>query len=239
MEKTELNIDDEIETGRYFKAALDWHTSRYLSYYTQCIYMFIVTLLALVAAIVAIHLTRARYSIEQYPLVSYTDDQVNYVTRIHSISHLGDSIDKSVARYMITAYIQSRESYKYEEYSNKESWDQKIAFLQSNSSKKVLSEFLNYMDTRQNPDSPVLKYKTQTRKDVSVKDVKFFEYYNRPFRATADFLITELSYNSTVVSKCTAELIFSLTDIEKVIDKSVALKFMVTSYSSSCNLHSS
>jgi hypothetical protein len=86
------------------------------------------------------------------------------------------------------------------------------------------------MDTSRNHDSPVIKYKNNTKRIIEIEKVKFPRINNNPESVKVFYKVTEKSDTEEQESHWVSEMAFSMTDINNVLDYKVNLQFTITKY---------
>lgn len=224
---TELH--QQIESGEYFEKARNWYADKYLGVNTQVIASSIFLLIISTGAYFVVDSMMDKYFAVKYPVPIYVDDQVDFQSRIKSLAQGYESIDISVVRYLIAYYVINREEYRYNGL-NQDIIPEKLLSIRSTSSRRVYTNYLNYMDPQKNPDSPILKYKLQTERTISIESIKFPEGVNRPNTAHVIFKAIEKNSTKESASYWLAEINFSLNSITNVLDYKSNLNFIVTAY---------
>ena len=224
---TELH--QQIESGEYFERARNWYADKYLSPNTQVAALLIFFITAAIGTYFIVDSMLDKYFSVKYPVPIYVDDQINFQSRIKSLAEGYESIDISVARYLVAQYVIHREEYKYNG-TNQDVVQEKLSAIRASSSRRVFSDYLSYMSPQKNPNSPILQYKLQTERVISVISVYFPEKVDRPSIAKVAFKATEKNSEGEESSYWLAELNFSLNNIMNVLDYKSNLNFIVTSY---------
>lgn len=224
---TELH--QQIESGEYFEKARNWYADKYLGVNTQVIASSIFLLIISTGAYFVVDSMMDKYFAVKYPVPIYVDDQVDFQSRIKSLAQGDESIDISVVRYLIAYYVINREEYRYNGL-NQDIIQEKLSSIRSTSSRRVYTNYLNYMDPQKNPDSPILKYKLQIERTISIESIKFPEGVNRPNTAYVIFKAIEKNSTKESASYWLAEINFSLNSITNVLDYKSNLNFIVTAY---------
>ncbi|MFV9987831.1 MAG: VirB8/TrbF family protein [Candidatus Midichloria sp.] len=222
-------MHQQIESGEYFEKARNWYADKYLGVNTQVIASSIFLLIISTGAYFVVDSMMDKYFAVKYPVPIYVDDQVEFQSRIKSLAQGDESIDISVVRYLIAYYVINREEYRYNGL-NQDIIQEKLSSIRSTSSRRVYTNYLNYMDPQKNPDSPILKYKLQIERTISIESIKFPEGVNRPNTAYVIFKAIEKNSTKESASYWLAEINFSLNSITNVLDYKSNLNFIVTAY---------
>ena len=224
---TELH--QQIENGEYFERAKNWYADKYLSVNTQVAALLVFFVIAATGTYFIVDSMLDKYFSVKYPVPIYVDDQVNFESRIKSLVEGNEPIDISVARYLVTQYVIYREEYKYNG-ANQDIVQEKLSAIRTSSSRRVFSDYLNHISPQKNPNSPILQYKSQTQRVISIVSVDFPEKANRPSIANVIFKASEINSEGEKSSYWLAKLNFSLNNIMNVLDYKSNLNFIVTGY---------
>lgn len=228
MENNSKAIKNYVETGQYFKEAHDWYTDKYLSPFSSYLCFLIMTLALMCTAYVMFMVAVADYKQQTYPFPIYHED-VDSIARIKSVAKGAEPIHVSILRYMLSKYVDYRENYDPENL-NQDAWNEKMNIVKNMSSRGVFSKFASYIDTKQNPQSPILVYRLNTTRNIEVTSVQFMGDILHPEYAKVFFTAKEISKNSINTTKWVAEIQFGMSDINAVVDEKVKFQFIVTRY---------
>lgn len=230
LDQVNKNIQRYVDSGEYFKDAKDWYASKYLFPFTLRSVVILFFVIMVGATYILIDLARDDAKIKQYPFPIYAYDTINYFPLMKSIADIKEPINISVARYFAGKYIEFREEYKYMDLQG----DGKIVLdkkIQALSSRRSFREYADYMDPELNPDSPYIKYKTQTQRVIKVKSVELFGRYDLPERASVVYEAIERTKGNDVTSTWQADIDFTMLDLEKKdASNKTKLNFTVTNY---------
>ncbi len=229
MEHTSRSISQNVENGTYFKEAREWYIDNYLHPYTQRLYMTLVALSSLFFAFLIASVTLSGYWVQRYPFPVYFDDQIASFLHIKPLARGKESVNISVARYLITHYMQNREGYKPAELSE-EAWQNKLNKVRALSSRSIFSTYINEVDPSQNPDSAVIRYKTHTKRHIEIEKVKFIENNVVPVAAKVYYKAVEITKNIETITHWVANITFSMSNLEVATDQKIKLQFTVTKY---------
>lgn len=222
-------ISTKIQNGEYFKEARNWYAIKYLSAKTQHLYWLIIAIISVGSAYVAIGTSVLDQETKDYPLPLYFNNSVKYFPQIVSLSQPGDSINISIARYLVNYYINAREGYNPLKIDT-ENWNKHLSRIQSLSSRRVFSQYQAWIDPAINPDSPIIIYKDNTERTIHITRVVFSTDITPPDSATAFFTATETNKDSTVTSNWAADVKFSMADTDMVLDNPSSMQFVITYY---------
>lgn len=135
----------------------------------------------------------------------------------------------SIARYMLSYYVKTRESYNPLKISPS-NWLEYISKIRNISSRKAFNEFQSYIDPSLNPDSPIVLYKDTSERSIEIKSVMFHGNKLEPDSATVFFNATEKSRNDSVTTSWKAEMHFNMPDMINVFADHRIMEFIVTQY---------
>jgi type IV secretion system protein VirB8 len=224
-------IAEHIDSGKYFEDARDWYISKYVMLFSIRALYAIIALIIGISAHVIFDSARQDYTVKQYPFSIYAEDELKYFPLIKSIARKKEPINLSVAKYLASQYVELRENYKFSNQVGEEK-DKLLMKISSLSTKKVYRDYLNYMDPNLNPDSPLVVYKNVTQRIVSVKEITSPNNKNViPDNIEVKFEASEIDKEGNIIkTNWIAEVEFSMSDIDKVFDKTETLNFIVTKY---------
>jgi type IV secretion system protein VirB8 len=231
LDQVNKNIQRYVDSGDYFKDAKEWYASKFLLPFSLRSYALLFFITILFATYIMVELMKADSEVKNMPFPMYAYDSVNYFPHIKPLTEVKEPINNSVARYMASKYVLFRESYNYNDTQgeNKEISEKRIQAL---SSRRMYKEFIDYMNPDENPDSPLIKYKSQVKRIIEVKSVELFGQYDLPERASVTFDAIEKS-RSGIDSTTTwqADIDFTMLDLEKKDENGQSkLSFTVTNY---------
>ena len=93
------------------------------------------------------------------------------------------------------------------------------------------TEFFDHFNVKDNPDSPILKYKFNTEKSINIKSVTFPENIRLPDTAEVVYEAIEKSKKGQKVSTWKLSIGFVMTNINsKVMDKKSSFNFAIIKY---------
>jgi type IV secretory pathway component VirB8 len=223
-------IAAKVQTGEYFKEARNWYAVKYISIKSQGLAWAIFCGISVASAFILLKTLSLNYTPQQYPFAVYFHDSVRYFPQILPISQPNDaSTNISIARYMLGYYVKIREEYNPLKISQKD-WDNKKARVEKLSSKRILSGYQDSIDPTINPDSPIILYKDNTERVITVDRIVFTGGELVPYEAEVYYTATETSRESRTSSRWISRLKFSMGDVEHTSSDSRDLQFIVTSY---------
>lgn len=162
----------------------------------------------------------------RYPFPIYALDQTKYYSQIHSISNPDESIEMSFAKYFVSTYVQYRENYNYNNFYGPES-EAFFNKIKTFSSRKIYREYIDYMDVEQNSDSPIIKYKNKTIRNVVIKKVELRSSYAKVYFSSKEFGPFGVKEGDFI-----SEINFQIDDIDEAFKRKDKVSFVVTGYKS-------
>jgi type IV secretion system protein VirB8 len=98
------------------------------------------------------------------------------------------------------------------------------------SSRKIFSSYVDYIDTSRNPDSPIILYKNNVKRIIEVEKIVFPKVSNSPEHVKVYYKAIEKSDTNEKTSRWVADMSFSMTDVNNVLDDKANIQFTVTKY---------
>jgi len=222
-------ISLKIGNGEYFQEARKWYFDKHLFVKSNHTYFFIIALILCFSSYVALKIAMINYEPKTFPIPLYFNDATTSFLEISPLSKEGDSINVSIARYMLSYYVKSRESYNPLKISPS-NWLEYISKIRNISSRKAFNEFQNYIDPSLNPDSPIVIYKDSVERSVEIKDVMFHGNHSQPDSATIIFDATEKTRTNSSTTSWRAEVEFNMPDMNTVFEDHRVMEFIVSRY---------
>lgn len=220
-----------VDQGDYFRDSLNWYCKKHLSPIPHWAYILVVALMLIYGAYTITMMFLQDLEVKQYPLPIYSIDQVKYFPYIKPLSTEKEPINVSISRYLASRYVIARERYSFKELGTEEGQYTRN-FVRAVSSGRVTYEY-DVMINEENPNSPIVRYKSFTTREITVNKVELIGKWDLPEKALVYFTATESSQDGeVVVNDFIAEMNFSITDLEAQRNKgeSPNLRFTVTSY---------
>ncbi len=222
-------ISSKINTGEYFEEARKWYFDKYLVAKSQHIYSFIIAAVLCFSSYVTLKTAMINYEPKTFPMPLYFNNVTSSFLNISPLSQEGDSINISIARYMLTYYVKTRESYNPLKI-NPSNWFEYISKIRSISSRKAFNEFQSHIDPSVNPDSPIVLYKDSAERSIEVKNILFHGNQLEPDSATVIFDAIEKNRHDTLKTSWKAEIQFNMPDMNNVFEDHRIMEFIVTKY---------
>lgn len=220
-----------LKEGKYFDIAFEWYAGKYL-YPMTARSAALVLLLGIIYSVWSlIDLNFKEFQQKVYPFPIFAVDQTLYSPSIKPLAPKREPMDVSVSRYLAQKYLEYREGYRPQDFSdefNRKTLTDKIRAI---SSRKVFKEYENFINPDSNPTSPIIIYRNQTQRLISVARIEMKGESNRPDYAVIYYTATERSPTGESRSDWVAEIDFMMTDISRVSSKEIPFDFKVTKYS--------
>lgn len=228
----------------YFDKAKEWYTAKYLEEYRNVCYLIVIFLTLVFSIYHGYKITSSSKTTVRIPFAIYFDDTTSYFAKIAPIvGQKHEGISLSLARYMLKKYVNLRENYS-RDLLNASNWNVLLNKVSNLSSRKVYSDFIHLMNTQENPDSPILKYRFLKKCDVRVHDIIFTGTSRQkiPNSATIYFdQIVSNGKNIVQVNPLKAYIEFSISNItapntkqpahrKNAISQPERIYFIVTKY---------
>jgi type IV secretory pathway component VirB8 len=227
--KTQIFVDQV-----FFDRAKEWYKIKYLAEWQFLCFIIIIFLILIPAGYTTYKVTAAYYKPQSVPFAIYFDNNVESYPNIRPIvEQKHETISISLARYILSQYVIMRESYTRELLQEK-NWNTMFEHMQHLSSRRVFDDFVRFMDTRENPDSPVLQYHFAGDRKIKILSV-VFDHQEKPTAATIYFNAIIKNNDQIRVEQKKALINFNISDIEsknrkKNKDENEPLFFMIMSY---------
>jgi type IV secretory pathway component VirB8 len=155
-------ITENIKSGQYFKDAIDWYTIKFIQPVTHRSYFIFITTFSLIFSFMAFRiLSNILPVVETLPIVLETESMADYYMKLQKLGNELEDPNISVLRYMTGRYIIMRENYDFTKLQSN------LNFVKNFSSKEEYERYRSYMKP-ETPESPILKYRSHTRRIVTV-----------------------------------------------------------------------
>lgn len=223
-----------VDRGDYFRDSVQWYCKKFISPIPHWAYIFVIIIFMLYGTYIITTLFLSDLQVKKYPLPIYSVDQVKYFPHIKPLSEKKEPINVSISRYLTSSYVKAREEYNFANIGTEKGEFNKN-FINSISSARTSYEYESYI-SNENPDSPIVRYKTFTIRNISIDDVVLVGRWDLPEKALIYYTADEISKDgSTNREKWISEITFSMNDLEKKKtekESRAQLRFTVTSYKS-------
>lgn len=229
-EELDKSINKAIESGEYYKDALDWYFHRFLLPISQ---RSIMTFIASVTVIALFPVAASFNSLfplsDAVPFIiwsKYTDEKYPELRR------LGEDLTRAeemFARYFLINYVKDREEY----YPNSKQLNrERRSRVRSQSSRRVNREYDTLISPK-NKQSFINRFSSHTGRTVTNLKVTFPENQAKLQHAFIRFDTEEKRVNHNTPATVThweAEVLFRLTDIDLILSRKKELRLLVQSY---------
>ena len=242
-------IKDAANQGFYFKDSLDWYIFRYVNPICDRTIVCFVAIVALIALFFLYQIIDKTFPlVEKIPIVVAAKDESLYAPMIKQLrdKKSKENVDEIFAKYLLSVYINDRESYDYRK-SDINELNTKLNRIKNNSS---FAEYRNFQDfmSKDNAASPIHNFGQNVYRIVEIKSVNFIRseavgYYNKitnffaksianeaeiQFLATTNIIAADNS-KKEVKESYLAKVKFSFAGINREA-KSGKIDFSVESY---------
>ncbi|MBP7710624.1 MAG: hypothetical protein KA100_06115 [Rickettsiales bacterium] len=247
-------VKTSAQSGTYFKDALDWYFFRYVTPICDRTLLIFGSIVASVVLFFLVKMISLAYPlVEKVPVFITAKDQSVYFPNIVALKPQKGkenydqevkTVDEAVAKYMLSVYVEERESYDFSKAEASEV-NQKFNRIKNLSASDEYRNFQLIMSP-ENPTSPIKDFGQPVVKFAKVESVKFIRKEVQGFGNQArEFLsakipteaevrfstnlktITETGTNEEK-ERYLAKINFALEGINK--DEKGAIKFTVNSY---------
>jgi len=127
----------------------------------------------------------------------------------------------------------SRETYDFTKLKNEEGLFDRN-FIKSVSSARISYEY-DVLTSEENPESPIVRYKSFVTRSISITDIELVGRWDLPEKASVYFTATETSKDGEInTSNWKSDVSFSMSDLEgqkNAKNTSPELRFTITTYS--------
>ncbi len=243
-------VKSSVADGTYFKDALDWYLSRYVNPLCDRTIMIFVAIAAVFSLYFLWQIIGFAFPlVQKVPVVIKADDQSRYTPYIRPLKDRNDktitTVDESVAKYLLTVYVEERESYDYRK-SDVNEVTQKFNRIKNISSFAEYKNFQAFM-SKDNPDSPTHNFGHNVYRTVTVDSVNFIkpkqqDYYQKIQKFLISEIPTEAEIKFSTITRTInddgtrevrenylAKVIFNFTGLDRNA-KSGKINFMVSNY---------
>ncbi len=227
MDNKQNSLIASIKQGKYFDDAIQWYCHKYLFCITERAWLtLIVSFTFLCLCSVSLNLYLLFPLRKDFIFIKYTERNSDEFTIIKKLSVSNkESEQTSLSRYLIKKYVETYESYDYNELSYQ------MNFIENNSARKIYLNFKENINSS-NITSPILKYKLDTRRVIIVESVKLiFEPLTYSNSAIVVFKAQEIDRGAIInTAVYSVKLTFTLSNIKISAAGIIPLKFTVNEY---------
>lgn len=167
MSNLAKSLKPYVASGQYFTDARKWYMSKYIYPISYRSILAIISAISTLAVILLLLITNSLLPLSKqlkYAL-HYESGSKQLSAKIDKANSIKNNPLLSIASILVKDYIINYEGYNFLEL------EQQYEYMKNNSTRIVLKEFENNMDT-ENYNSPVIRYKKEAQRNVLVKQVK-------------------------------------------------------------------
>jgi type IV secretory pathway component VirB8 len=174
-------IKEEVDEGRFFKDALDWYLFRYVSPICDRTILIIGGILSIVICYIIFGIIKISFPlVVRDPIIISAKDQSKYLPNLIELKPKSGkpnydsglrNIDEAIVKYLISIYINDRESYNFSKASI-EDVNIKINRIKNISSVVEFKNFQNFF-SEENPLSPIQNFGKNVKKNIEIIDFQF------------------------------------------------------------------
>lgn len=236
-------ITKDIASGRYFKDAWQWYSTKYLFAATERSAFIVITVIALVVGMLSLYVFFAALPLTiKTPVFVEIASPVEHVKVVKPLSLEGNDAGRGVVRFMLERFVQAWEGYDestFWAYQNRET-DSRYLRVEQVAAPELMELYQRRMNPR-NLQSPLIRFKTHTTRNVTVTSIQLPEVEEEstllsqpgPHYAVVAFRTTEVSNLGRKRKNWVAEITFTMSPItfDKETQQFSELDFTVLSYS--------
>jgi type IV secretory pathway component VirB8 len=261
-----LFVKEEVNENRFFSDALDWYLFRYVSPICDRTFLIIGGVLSVIICYIVFEIIKISFPlIVRDPIIIRAKDQSKYIPHLIELKPKSGkenfdpnlrNIDEAIIKYLISIYINDRESYNFSKASI-EDVNTKINRIKNISSVVEFKNFQNFF-SEENPLSPIQNFGKNVKKSIKITDFNFIrkKEKNMSFEKVLNFFNIDLPKEAhikfdtiinardeygdvkTLTEKYLVKVKFNFTPVHKPKDNDkevkikdeVKLKFMIESY---------
>lgn len=232
MKQDRAKISEMVKSGRYFTEFFEFYSVKYLYQLTIRSQFLILFALLGFAAFTSFETFKQDYKTSSLAFAIYAVDEVKYFPILKPLATKKESIEVSVARYMIDRYVKLRERYDPMDYTE----DSATAYqnrIYALSSRQMIDQYQAFINPETNPDSPILKYKNRIIRNVTIKSINLLP--ENGVTDSAEVIFDVMYYNKTTKEfspkeEYQAMVKYIINNIDRVYSKEEKLYFAVTDY---------
>jgi len=182
-------IKENIDTGNYFKEALNWYHLKYTSQITERAYFIIAIILLLWIALVVKTMSDSLFPlVVQQPIFIPAKNNADWVPKIVKLKPRKgepnfdprvENFDDSIIKYLLKSYVMDRESFNFKE-GNVEEINKKFNRIKNTSNFREFKNFQKYM-SKDNPNSPIKLFSKNAIRNIAIDEIKFYRKQPKNF----------------------------------------------------------
>lgn len=225
-----VNIAKLVEEGRYFDDAQNWYHIKYIKMLGYRSYgMIAAVAVLLIALTIAMNLKNVISVVQPLPFLARVADTTQDFPAIRPLSTKDESVQRSIARYLIVRYVSLREYYDPVVMADRARFKSIQNQIRSTSMQKVLKDYKHFMN-RRNPYSPFVRYGKSTKRQVTVKKIDFIDEGQFSGKVNVYFVATEKRFQKETKTNWVAEVHYKLSDVYSSYFVGAPLSFVVSYY---------
>lgn len=211
--------------NQYFERAFNWHYAKYILPKRHRAFIALLTIISIFFAWVILKLTLIDITVEKIPFPIYYGKGITSYPSIQKISSNSRDINRGIAKYLLTDYINVRESYSRKVFEEK-NWNKTQKQMRGFSSREVYSQYLSKISTK-NQNSPYFLYLRNRVRGVKIEDITLNKSNNY-----AEVQFTTLDTDNGLYERhfYTAKVGYFVSDAQQVQLGNLKFKFLITSY---------
>ncbi|WP_341764000.1 VirB8/TrbF family protein [Candidatus Tisiphia endosymbiont of Beris chalybata] len=220
MDKLLSSVQDYIKSGQYFVDSREWYNVTYLYPLVQrTVLLFFSSIVLILFIVIGISLNNL-LPIERQVRYAIASETFNNATITNAKDVKNDPLS-SIADIMLRNYLIHRESYDYDLLRSQ------FQFIQSNSTRIVFLQFVNFMNI-DNPISPVMRYQKNFRRSIEIGSVTYHK--NNKVEVKFTSLVKNISNEILENMVWQAMINFEIDPINIHLPPNSKFNFVVTSY---------
>lgn len=221
MEENNLQIAEDIRSGKYFVEAKNWYNRIFVrnavTSAATYLYAYIAVTMLLFSLFSLFMIFPVSSSVK---IVKFEQDTLNFETHVTKIDAYNP--EPSVIKFLCKTYVENRESY------TQLGFQANYRFVWQSSSDDVFRDYYSQMQTS-NQNSPIVLTQNGGKIVVNVTNIKIKSNNTASVEFTKNFYD---KYNIITSSKrLVAELVYYIQDIDFTRSTNQRIEFMVTKYS--------
>ncbi len=243
-------IKDSVESGGYFKDALNWYFFRYINPFCERTIFFISFIFIAVMFYLLLNIIEGSYPlVRKVPIMFKAVDESRYYPYLIKLKSENNkniqNVDEAVASYLIKKYVMNRENHDYSN-AEIEPINTKFSQIRNTSSAAEYINFQNFM-SKNNPASPIYDFGKDAYRKIDIESINFIRDESKTFSDKARNFLTniiptnaEVRYNlhlkqensDEIIKKYLVKINFTFSGIQKPKDDDInsSLRFTVNGY---------
>jgi type IV secretory pathway component VirB8 len=190
-------VKQNIDSGKYFKDAIDWYYFRYVNQICERAYLIIAIVILLSISYVV-----KTMSDSLFPLVvpqpifisaKSTKDAVPKIVKLKprkgeaNFDPRVENFDDSIIKYLLKNYVINREKFDFKD-GDIEQVNKKFNRIKNTSTLREYKNFQKYM-SKDNPNSPIKLFSKNATREITINEIKFYRKTPKNFAEKIIFYI--------------------------------------------------